>query len=547
MAGFFIPEFAGMMPRRSARLLEPPFAQNAINAELYSGELRAFRDLSAAVVTPSKVGTKLTIYRFGQDVANEAQYWFHWLTDVDVARGPINGDTSERTYWTGDGVPKVTDNAIALVAGTDYPMNSYNLGIPKPAAAPGLTTDGTGTGDPFEIAAVYTYVSAWGEEGPPSDPSEVLAVKNGDDITVSGMSVGPGAGYNITAKRIYIGFSGNTAADYQFFAEIALATASHGPVDFQSEGLGEVIETRTWIPPPTTLSGLIVVANQYMAGFDDNDVWHSVPGVPHAWPSGFRRSTPFGIVGLGSFDRTIIALTKGAPHWSTAADPGGHVYSKVQGADGKACVAKRGIVSLPYGVVYPCAEGLALVDPSGWRLVSDAFWTQEQFEALVPSSFSSYRLGNRYVGFYNDGAGTQRGFIFNPADPRSGLIYLDFHATAGYNDPLRDKLYLQVGDDIKKWDGGAARRAYTWKSKVFTMPRPINPGYGQVIAASYPVTMKLYADGALKHTEAVASAEPFRLPTGYKAREFEVQFEGSVNVKGVAIVETMRDLQELVA
>ena len=76
-------------------------AQNAVNTKLLSGELEAFHDLSS-IVTPSKAGTKKTIYRFGQDVTNEAQYWFHWTSDIDVVRGPINGDTSERTYWTGE-------------------------------------------------------------------------------------------------------------------------------------------------------------------------------------------------------------------------------------------------------------------------------------------------------------------------------------------------------------------------------------------------------------------------------------------------------------
>ena len=545
MAGFFIPEFAGMMPRRSARLLEAPFAQNAVNTELFSGELRAFKALSAAVVTPSKVGTKKTIYRFGQDVVNEAQYWFHWLEDVDVARGPINNDASERTYWTGEAEPRVTDNAIALAGGgTDYPNNHYKLGIPKPAAAPGLATDGAGAGDPFEIAAVYTYVSAWGEEGPPSDPSPIRSVKNGDQITVDGMSVGPGAGYNITTKRIYIGFSGNTAADYQFFAEVALATASHAAA-FQSANLSEVIRSRTWEPPPSGLKGLIVVSS-YLAGFLNNDVWLSEASLPHAWPPSYRKSTPFGVVGLGTFDKTIVALTKGNPYAGAGSDPSSVVLGKI--TEGRACVAKRGIVSLPGGVAYPCADGLAFISPSGWQLVTDLYFTQKEWKLLVPASFSACRWGNRYVCFYDTGAGTQRGFIFDPSEPRAGLVYISPYATAGYNDPQRDALYLQVGADIKKWEGAATYLTQTHRSKVFTMPRPINPRFAQVIATGYPVTFKLYADGALKHTEAVQSAEPFSLPAGYKARDFEVEHEhaSDVGIRGTVVAESMQELRELV-
>lgn len=541
MAGFFLPDFAGMMPRVSARLLEPNRAQDAINAELFSGELKAFRDL-ATIVTPTKVGTKQSIYRFGQDVANEALYWFHWLVDVDVARGPVNNDAAERTYWTGETEPRVTDNSIALTGGTDYPMAWYKLGVPKPVNAPNVAINGVGTGEPRARAYVYTYVSVWGEEGPPSNPSAVIEVKDGQTVDLSNMSTGPGAGYNIVAKRIYRALSGSTATDYQFVAEIAVALTTYNDA-IADELLGEVIRSTTWIPPETGLKGLVVVANSFFAGFLNNDVWLSEPYLPHAWPVRYRKSTPFGIVSLGSFDRTLVALTKGEPYAGAAADPSGLVLNKIAG--GKACVSKRGTVSLPGGVAYPCADGLALVSAAGWQLATEQYFTRKQWQALVPSTFLGARWGQRYVGFYNDGA-VQRGFIFDPTDARAGLIYIDVNATAAYNDPQRDALYLQVGADIKKWDAAGAR-AYTWRSKIFVMPRPINPRFMQVRAATYPVTVKLYADAVLKHTAAVASSEPFSLPSGYKAREFEIQAEGTVDVKSVAVAESMQELKELVS
>lgn len=541
MPGFFLTDFTGMVPRVSARLLANNQAQNAINAKLLSGELEALKD-AASVVTPSKVGTKLSIYRFGQDVVNEAQYWFHWTDDVDVARGPINNDTSERTYWTGETEPRVTDNAIALTGGTDYPMAWYKLGIPKPAAAPMLATDGAGSGDPKAVAVVYTYVSAWGEEGPPSDPSDIVSVQEGDELTISGMSTGPGAGYNIATKRIYLAVSGSTGADYRFLKEITVASSSTAET-LSFNALGEVIPSRTWIPPASGLNGLIAMANGMMAGFLNNDVWLCEPYIPHAWPAEYRKSLPFGVVGLGAFDTNLVVVTKGGVYAGPAQHPSS--LSLPTKGIGQAGVSKRGIVSFPWGVAYPCAAGLAWLDSAGWRLATDAYFTRDQWQALKPSSISGFRWGSRYVGFYDDGAGTQRGFIFDPADPRVGLIYTDLYATAGYNDPQRDALYLQIGADIKRWDASGTR-SYTWKSKVFTMPKPINPAVAQVIATSYPVTLKLYADGSLKDTKAVADAEPFALSSGYKARDFEVQLEGAVNVRGVAVAESARELRELV-
>lgn len=61
-------------------------------------------------------------------------FWFHWTTLVHAVKGPVAGDTTERTYYTGDGVPKVTDSSLATAGGgTAYPNNSYTLGIPAPA------------------------------------------------------------------------------------------------------------------------------------------------------------------------------------------------------------------------------------------------------------------------------------------------------------------------------------------------------------------------------------------------------------------------------
>jgi len=541
MSGFYIPDFAGMVPRTSPRLIAPNQAQNALNAKLWSGELRCFKDLST-VVTPSIVGTKKSIYRFGQDGTDEAQYWFHRLVDIDWARGPINNDTSERTYWTGESEPRVTDSSIALAAGTDYPMAHYKLGIPKPANTPTLATDGAGSGDPKSMAAVYTYVSGWGEEGPPSDPSDIENIMYGDEITVGNMSTSPGSGYNITAKRIYLAISGSTGTDYQFFAEIALATSSSAAT-ITAISLGEVIRSKTWIAPPSGMLGLHAMGgNGVMAGFLNNDVWLCEPYLPHAWPARYRKSMPFGVVGLGSFDSMLVVLTKGAPYAGSVPHSSQFVPQKVGG--GRACVAKRGIVSYPFGVVYPSTEGLGIIGPGGYELLTEPYFTEDEWEAIAPSSLHAYALGNRYFGFYTDG-GTSRGFIFNPRDPRSGFIYVDTYATAGYVDPLRKNLYLQVGDDIKKWDS-TSTKSYTWKSKVFTMPKPINPAVAQVIATSYPVTLKLYADGTLKHTATVASGEPFSLPTGYKARDFEVQLEGTASVRGVAVAETIQELRGLI-
>lgn len=532
--------FGGVAPRFDPRALPDPFAQTATNTKLWDGSLRPWKSTSA-VVTPSKVGTKLSIYRFGQDVSNEAQYWFHWTTDVDVAKGPIAGDTSERTYFTGDGAPKVTDSSIALAAGTDYPMNSYTLGVPAPAATPSVAVSGTGSGSPVTKVYVYTYVTAWGEEGPPSTPSSAVNVQAGQTVTVSNMATGPGAGYNVTAKRIYRTISGQSTTDYRFVAEVAAATTSYADsIADSTVALNEALPSLEWSPPPSDMAGLVALPNGIMAGFSKNDLCLSEPFVPSAWPESYRLSTDWPVVGLGVIGQSVVILTKGKPYVATGSHPSSFTLERID--IGQACVAKRSIANIDgLGVVYASPAGLALISLGGSSILTDSFMDRDDWQALVPSSITGYAYNGRYFGFYSTGV-TQGGFILDPKTSPPSLTFTDVYATAGYCDPIRDTLYLQVGNDIVKWDAGAGSLTYTWKSKVVVPTKPFNPAFAQVEAEAYPLTFKLYADGALKHTESVASAAAFRLPGGYKAREFEIELTGTQQVHAIYMGSTYREL-----
>ena len=83
-----------------------------------------------------------SIYRMGRDVANDATAWLSWTSSpVHAVRGFDPADTTERTYFTGDGAPKVTDNlALDVVGVQDNPTATRPLGIPAPASGPTVNT-----------------------------------------------------------------------------------------------------------------------------------------------------------------------------------------------------------------------------------------------------------------------------------------------------------------------------------------------------------------------------------------------------------------------
>lgn len=162
--------FAGVVPRRGARLLDPNQAQVAVNCRLTSGYVGPLKQ-PRLVVNPLVAGVK-AMFRMTDGVND---YFLAWSKEVDAVKGPIAGDTTYRTYFTGDNEPRVTDLSLAT-AGTPYPKNCYVLGVFPPSTAPSVAPSG-GTVPTDTRGYVYTFVTAWGEESMPS-PASALATGN---------------------------------------------------------------------------------------------------------------------------------------------------------------------------------------------------------------------------------------------------------------------------------------------------------------------------------------------------------------------------------
>ena len=129
-----IDRFKGEYPRKTARHLAYDEARDARDAFLNEGTIRPVGEPQAANVAISE--DIKTIYRFTED------QWFTWDVDVDVVPAPVVSDTTRRTLWTGDGVPKQTSLTIAgpLSGGSGSPV-ARTLGIPAPTQAPTVATD----------------------------------------------------------------------------------------------------------------------------------------------------------------------------------------------------------------------------------------------------------------------------------------------------------------------------------------------------------------------------------------------------------------------
>lgn len=545
MAVISLTKFSGVAPKVSPNKLPPELAQTANNVRLLAGTLDAWT-APLQVVSGLTAGPTSTIYRFGQDLTSDTQYWFHWTTDVDVVKGAIANDQTERTYFTHPTLgPRMTYNTLALTGGSgDYPWGSYPLGVPAPTAAPvaAVGTEGDDSTTAEARVYVYTFVTSLGEEGPPSPPSNSLTIfPDGGVAALSSMASSAPAGYSgyITAKRIYRTLTGSLSTEFQFVDEIPIADATYSD-STPGEDLDEVIPSVQWYPPPSTAFGIVQMANGITLVFDGYDIYPSEAYIPSAYPPGYSLAVDYPIVGGAAVGTTAFVLTTGFPYLLTGSDPSAMALVKLESP--QSCVSKRSIAAMDGGVIYASPDGLIYVTGSGQVTnVTAALFSRDEWQALVPSSIHGYYHEGRYHAFYNDGT-VQKGFIFDPSQGTGALTFTDTYATAGFTDTVQDALYLKVDTTIVKWGADNDKMSYTWRSAIFEMPAPENKACAQVVAKSYPATFKLYADGVLKHTQTVASADPFWLPSGYRARYYEVELSGTAEILSVHVADAMEEL-----
>lgn len=545
MTGFKIQTFGGKAPKIYSRLLPNEMSTVATNTRLDSGRLEPWKGNASASITPvasySISAATKTLFRYSSSIFIGSD------EDINIVRSPIAEDVHERLYVSGiggaSGFPRMT--TAAVVGNGTY----YKLGLPKPEAFDSVTLGSTSvsaTESPVARAYIFTYVSFYGEEGQPNNAvvSQIVNVHSDQPVTVN-FPVNPTGPYNILKKRLY---RSDSSGVFRFVADVSIN--SDAVVDSTTEAnLGEEIPTSTFAAPPDEitadhpdgpLQGLVSLPNGILAGFSGQTVSFSEAFQPHAFPIEYRLTMKSDVVALAPLNTGLLVLTKEKPAMIQGLDP--KAMSMIEVDSTLSCVSKRSVVDMGESVLYASPDGLVMATDNGMRLITENVLNRDQWQALNPETILGFQYEGHYIGFYNDGS-ESKGFIFDPRGGKNSYIKLDFYATAGFNDLENDELYLVVAGSVVKFAQGSSL-SYTWRTKEFYTQRPVNPGVAKVNCDSYSPnpTLKLYADGVLKHTETVTSSSIFRLPSGYKANQFEIELSGSVPINEVCLYEEVGEI-----
>jgi hypothetical protein len=549
-----IKNFLGVLPALTPWKLPLGAAQIAQNINPDSRTIKPWQD-AVQVLGGFTAGATTTIFRFGRSLVSDTQYWFQWAFDVDVVKGPIVADSSERTFWTGDGAPKWTNATLALTGGPPYPHAYRDLGVTPPVAAPVMSVLGTAASGDYQVVGyAYTNVTAYGEESAPSAICAGQKVYSGQTASLTGFDTLPaGATNSCVARRLYRSVTSSTDTNLYFVKESNAATI----VDDVGSNIGEAIQTTSWLPPPSTLFGLTAMANGILIGFDGYDVCPSAQYAPYAWPLKWKLSCDFPIVGGKAIGNQVVVLTRGNPYMLSGKTPDSLSLTKIESPE--ACVSKRSIVNISapmssmmgpnmmVGTVYYASQnGLIAIDSGGSvRNVLNGIMNRSDWQALVPTSIQGYAYNGKYFGFFNTGS-VQGGFCFDPRGTDGTCLTLfPFYATGGFMDLVQDHLLLQVGTNIVLWNSSATPLTATWRSGVIETPMQTWHSVC-VLARSYAggaVVCNLYGDGLLVWSETVTGNRPFRVPMDDKCFQWEVEIVTTSEVYEITLATSAADMR----
>lgn len=569
-------DFKGTIPKTSSKLLTPNVAQVAKNCDLSSGQIKPIKSYSVGSSLGSTAWRSFYYY---------SDAWITWDEYVDVVRAQVESD-AEKTFYTGDGYPKQFTTALMPTGGTPDGTDDYRkIGVPKPVGTLSYTLQGTGDGTVVDsISYVYTYVVTWAdgteEESEPSDASVVIDVEGGEYISVNNFTVPPSlaaSGCNITHIRLYRLSTSTTGAVYQLVngrvgseagtvKDTYTADPATPPQDIDniadtiwdcnaasgstalSTLSGTALATEDWIQPPATMKGLVQYQNGMLAGFIDNVLYISEPYIPYAWPDAYTLNFNHDIVALGVYNESLIVTTTANPHIVTGAAP--EYLTQQILTYNQANVSKEGLVSSPVGVIYPSPDGLYIVTNTEALNLTRDIYTKDQWAALNPSTLFGFYHDGVYYGFFK-GSGT--GIAINLSAENMYAIALDYGDYDIYNfwmDAANDAVYLlaKYTDNnyypLKMEGHGTTKLTYTWKSGIIETPKKINIPFAKIIgdqSVGEPITFIFYADGVSKVGAgySITDSEPFRLPSGFRSDEFEVQVSGTADIDSIWLMETL--------
>lgn len=530
-----IPMMRGEVPRLKDHLLPNEAATLAEDCEFERGVISPINQDSAVTTFPTSA---LRLHKYDGS-------WLLWeQKTVRAIDSPIAQDKWQRVYFTGDGKPKVTAQDVAISSNGFGPELSYDLGVPRPEFPPtinsvdGSTGDAPPEGEPAIIddedrVYIQTYVTRFGEEGAPGEPSEsVLIEKPGSTVNVR-LSQPSANTHNITHTRLYRSVTAAGVGEYMLVTELPISTKDYQ--DAQGELNSAVIETWNYEVPPENMQGLCAMANGICAGFAGNEVMFSVAYLPYAWPESYRLTTEHPIQAIVGVGTSLVAATEGYPYIFSGVTPDAITATKLDVE--QSCVSADSLVVVSGMAMYASPDGLVVVSSDGAAIATEEIIDRKQWQAMKPETIKAVAVEGWYVAQSEAG-----GFIYDPLS--KAFTRISGQWDAAYVDLAQDALMIVKGKELHEWRGSITSKPMTWRSKSFALPVGASLSAARVRADNYEaLSVTVFADdkAVLSLRSGQVTSRPFRLPP-VRASRWQIEVAGRASVERIMLASSVEEL-----
>lgn len=530
-----------------------------------------------------------------------------FTTKTSATRARDSGNIATITFATAHGFVNGAYVTTTSFGGTGYNVSNVQITVVNsttitfycPGSAETSTADTAGKVDlagPTQTRTyVYTWYNEWAEESVMSPVSATLYIKDGQQVDISGLPAAwPGSytgTYNTANMKVRLYRTVTSAAGTKYYkvADINLGTTTYTDT-VPTKELATILPSEFFDQPPSNMKGIQAIHNGIMIGFFDNTVCFSEPGFPHAWPQKYQMQVDATVVGVSNVGQTIIVLTTENPWVIQGAAPAN--MSKTRMDYRLPCTAKRGIVNMGYGLVFPSPGGLGYYSTSsGGDLLTKHVLEWDTWKDFSdPASITAAQYNGKYIA-----SDAKNNFLFEKHDQIGGfLIELSQKFTAMYYHAATAALYYAYDGKLWRWDDpGKPYGQFDWKSKTMVTKDYMNLGAARVIAdyGSNPndaliadqnaatlvsnqtlittkktggslggscfgcvavggsllkplqtvdvgIQFQLYVDKELIFSTQITDDLPFRLPTGYRSDTFSVRVTGNTRVRAIHLGET---------
>jgi hypothetical protein len=443
---------------------------------------------------------------------------------------------------------------------------------------------------------VYTWVTEYGEEGPPTDPVVVNGWANATwTITLSQPTVENIGQSNsirfITKTRIYRTISNQSGmGTYFLVAEVPVAQGVY--VDVLGDdvvALNAQMVSLYWYGPPSDLQSIQAFPNGIAVGFRSNEVWFCEAYRPHAWPPSYVLTTEFPIVGLGVCGQSIVVCTQGTPYLINGVNPASMALTKINLPE--PCLHRGSIVATDTAVLYVSPNGLIQINQSGsGSNITEGWISREKWQKLTPQErVRAIKLASSYFAFGVDStpeALIQRGFTveLSSEDRTSFTIWPQAGGhRLGFNQLTLPDIYPILNVMLDPWTGTGLLIQnngvyyydfsdqhptvipYIWRSKTyqqqakrnfaamrifFDVPDTTPPQVARdtsfpqlTLGPNQYAIVRIYVDGVLWCTREVrTSGELLRVFSGIKGEFWSFELEGRITISNMQVATSVKEL-----